>query len=144
MKTIWAMIAALLGSIVIMEIGIIFTTYNKINTSIGQALDAAIIAGVKPELATKGQLYIDTTVAEQKAKEIFVENLGLDPVTLENDIMKKTTFDIKIHQDNTSGSKPYVDATANTSVAIASPTFFGQPVVPITVRKYQFCVTTYK
>lgn len=144
MKTLWSMLGALLISVIIMEVGKIYVTYNKIYTAMEHALDAALIQGIKEEDAKLGTIYVDEELARAAAEATFKENLNLNEF-FENDLMKDTTFTIEINQGNPDvpADKPYVSGIVSTYVAIMSPTMFGQPTIPITIRKNQFQLTTY-
>lgn len=144
MKTLWSMLGALLISIVIMELGKVYVTYDKIYTVTEHALDAALIQGIKEQDARYGVLYIDAELAKAAAEETFKENLGLDD-NLENEIMKDTRVFFEIHQGSTENPSgvPYVSGVVYTSVTAMSPTLFGQPAIPIEIRKNQYHLTTY-
>ncbi|PKM81075.1 MAG: hypothetical protein CVU89_11065 [Firmicutes bacterium HGW-Firmicutes-14] len=146
MKTMWAMLGALLLSILVLDLGMVYVTYHKISGTAEHALDAALVAGIKMEDASLGKMHIDEVTARLAAVEVFREDLNLD-TGLENDIMKNTLITVTIYQDlnpDHPGSRPYLEGTVKTGVTAVSPRLFGQEGFPITVRKTRFHMSKYK
>jgi len=146
MKTLWAMLGALLLSIIILDLGMVYITYDKISKVTEQALDAAITAGINPEDAYLGRINIDSVSARDTALAYFRDNLGLD-TNLENDILKNTRFLVSVNQDthpHHAGTRPYLEGQVSTMVTVISPKLFDSGGIPITVKKTVFHRSTYK
>ena len=146
MKTVWAMLGALLISIIILDLGMVYVTYDKLAKVTEFALDAALINGINRQDANLGKLYIDETPAMDAALTCFRENLDLNG-NLENSILKNTCFDIMINQDRNpshSGTRPYLEGHVSTEVTVISPRLFGLQGIPVTVKKTMFHRSTYK
>ncbi len=146
MKTLWSMLGALLLSIIILDLGMVYITYDKICKVTEQSLDAAITAGINPEDANLGRIYVDPVPARNAALAYFCSNLGLD-INMENDIMKNTLFNISVNQDNNphhAGTRPYLEGHVSTTVTVISPRLFNSGGIPITVKKTMFYRSTYK
>jgi hypothetical protein len=140
MKTIWALLGILFISILIMDIGTVYVTYDKIAGVTEQSLDSAIIAGVRPSDARIGETFVDKASAVNAATTVFRNNLKLN-AALENSIMKNTSFIVSIINN---ADKPYVQGEVSTVVTALSPKLFGLNGIPIRVRKNQFQVSSYK
>ncbi|MBU7007060.1 hypothetical protein [Phosphitispora fastidiosa] len=146
MKTLWAMLGALLISIIILDLGMVYITYDKLAKVTEQALDAAITAGINPEDAYLGRINIDSVSARDTALAYFRDNLGLD-TNLENDILKNTQFLISVNQDTDphhAGTRPYLEGQVSTRVTVISPKLFDSGGIPIRVKKTVFHRSTYK
>lgn len=139
MRTIWAMLAALVISIVMMDLGMVYVTYDKLVTVTENALDSALVAGINEEDATRGVIYINEALAVEAARQTFRENLKLD-ANLENDIMKKSSLIISINNEN----RPYVKGEISTTVDAMSPKLFGLEGFELNVKKTSFFLASYK
>lgn len=139
MRTLWVMLGALVVSILIMDLGMVYVTYDKLASVTENALDSALIAGINEEDATRGLIYINEDLAREAARQTFRDNLKLD-ANLENDIMKKGTLQISIFNEN----RPYVQGEASTTVETMSPKLFGLEGIELNVKKTNFFLADYK
>jgi hypothetical protein len=140
------MLGALLVSMVILDLGMVYLTYDKISEVAEQALDAALVAGIDQEDADRGQMYINEAPAKLAATDVLKENLRLDD-NLENRIMKNTVFTVILYQDQDPahpGARPYLAGAVKTEVKTISPGLFGLEGIPITVRKTRFHMSNFK
>lgn len=146
MRTVWAMLGALMLGIIILDLGMVYVTYDKMSKVVEHSLDAAIVAGISEDDARLGKIYVNSIEAENAALTTFRENLNLD-VNLENDIMKKTHLNIILHQDtdlNHPGTRPHIEAEVSTSVTAISPRLVGLDGVNISIKKIQFQLSDFK
>ncbi|WP_418790314.1 hypothetical protein [Phosphitispora sp. TUW77] len=146
MKTLWAMLGALLLSIIILDLGMVYITYDKICKVTEQALDSAITAAINPEDACLGRINIDPASARDTALSYFRDNLNLD-TNLENGILKSTRFIVSVYQDTDpqhTGTRPYLEGQVFAKVTVISPKLFNSGAVPITIKKTIFHRSTYK
>lgn len=146
MKTFWAMLGALLLSILLLDLGMVYITFDKLSRVTEHSLDAALVAGIREEDARLGRLCVDPAEAQDAALKTLRDNLNLDG-SLENRIMKDTVFTVTVLQDSSpaqAGPRPYVEGIVSTRVRVISPRLFGLEGIPVTVSRTQFHMSNYR
>ncbi len=136
---VW-MILGLLTAIIIMDITTVWMVRSKIITAVDIALDAAMVGGLIEYDAKEGTGIINEELGEQLAGSYFRENLKLDN-RLENRFLKNTNLEIEFAQDR---SKPSAVIRVKTVIQAMSPKVLGLDGVPVTIKKNQYYVSTYK
>lgn len=133
------MVAALLLSILLMDVGTVYYVRAKMINSAEQALDAALIKALTVENYREGQLFIDESLGRHTARTIFKQNMNLND-SLENQFLKNTQFDVSFSRIN---GKPEAEVTVRTTIMAMSPKVIGLDGVPMTIRKTQFHIQKY-
>lgn len=136
---IW-LVAALLLSIIILDITSVWLVRSKVISAVEMALDAALVGGITADEAQYGRTFIDEDRGISLARSIFKDNLRLND-SLENDFLTDTSLEISIVQD---GEKPKISVQVKTDIRAMSPRVVGLQGIPISIRKYQYQISKYK
>ena len=134
------MLAGLLLAILLMDFSTVWMIRSKVISAAEIALDAALVGGLIEYDVKEGTGIIDEDRGEQLALRYFRENLKLDS-RLENRFLKGTGFELSFVQE---GGKPRAAVQVRTVIQAMSPRVFGLDGIPVTIKKNQYHVSTYK
>lgn len=138
------MLGALLITILVMDLSVIYVTHNRLHTVLEQALDAAIVMGTEEEYLQVGQINIDPAKANLAAQKILKDNLKLD-ANMSNKALKIDAFILDVHQDpDDPSNRPFIETRVQFTVQAMTLKIFGKPGYPMTLTKSQFQLTSFK
>jgi len=136
---VW-MMAGLLLAILIMDITTVWMVRSKVISAADMALDAALVGGLIEYDAKEGTGIIDENQGEELVCRYFRENLKLDS-RLENRFLKDTRIELSFVQE---GGKPRAAIQVRTVIQAMAPKIIGLDGIPVTIKKNQYHVSTYK
>jgi hypothetical protein len=134
------MLCGLLVSILIMDITSVWMVRGKMIQAAEMALDAALVGGLLPSEAQRGQSYIDEPLAYELALSYFRKNMALDS-KLENERLTDIVFRLSFEQD---GVRPKAAVEINATIKAMAPKVIGLEGIPVTIRKNQYHLSKYR
>lgn len=116
------------------------TAYYKIEKTLNQALDAAIIDGSVTDDAMRGYVRLDEDLARGAAREILIKTLNLDS-GLENSHFKSANFTLQIEY---LGDTPRIEAEYRAQIDFFAGKLVGLNGYELTVKKRTPYLSLYK
>ncbi|MCE3203479.1 hypothetical protein JI735_19285 [Paenibacillus sonchi] len=114
------------------DVVVTYGTYLKVEKSIEQALDAAIVAGTKEIDNQRGGLKVDVDAAREALRVSLIQNLNLNS-EMANDLLHGSTLDVYLKY---SGEIPRIEAQFDTRIDLIAGKWLGLSVWPLTVKKH--------
>lgn len=139
-KLIGLLLFGLFGVVLTNDVLVVTSTYERLEKTMNQSIDSAIIAASKEEDYQFGEVRVDEMTAYQAGRQIFIDTLSLDS-NLVNDHYKDSEFDLFVTY---TGNKPRIEAEFRTSVDVVSGKILGLPTYPISVKKKTPYLVNYK
>lgn len=132
LRNIALLLFASFALLVLRDITLTYSSYLKIEKSVEQALDAAVIAGSEEIDNQRGNLKLDLPAARSALEESLIVNMNLNG-ELENDLMKGSTIEVNLRYN---GEIPRIEAQFSTHIDLIAGKWLGLDAWPITVKKH--------
>lgn len=117
-KVCGAILFGLILTVLIMDFLVVDSVYDSNGRAIEHAIDAGIIRSGIVTDAQQGLVQLEQNTLRAATREAFIQSLHLSS-TLENPIMKDSSFELKLTYD--SSDVPWIDVVFRTHVSFAIP-----------------------
>lgn len=132
LRNIALLLFASIGLLLLRDVVFTYHVYLKIEKSVEQGLDAAIVASSEDADNQRGGLKINMPVANEALKEALILNMDLNS-KLESDIMQESSLHANISYH---GKLPRLEARFDTKIELVTGKWLGLPAWPLMVKKH--------
>ncbi|WP_270620087.1 hypothetical protein [Paenibacillus macerans] len=131
-RTMFLMLFSCVALVVVRDVGVAYAGYLKIEKSVEQSLDAAIIAATEDMERTKGFLRIDKNAARETIATMLQSNLKLNGA-LENTHFHDSLLNVELGYTS---NIPRIEVEYKTHVNFSAGQMFGVPTWEVSVKKH--------
>jgi len=147
-KTIYYLFISLVLLILMFDTYLYFSSVSNFRDALGQALDAAIVAGVDEPESQHGQMTVNYAAAHTAAEACLQKNLQLDE-NLCNQFYENSAFTLEVRPNSGSGSlggtsgSNIIEGKFTTHIRLLCLKMLGLGALPYSLTKTQDFLSSY-